>query len=256
MTTDEILARLTTKTFGRNLHLFPSLGSTNDKARELASGGAPEGSVVIALDQTNGRGRQDRSWVSEPGKNLTFSVVLRPRIPAGFLGVVSLYAAAATAAAVSSLAGKPAGCKWPNDVVIGGRKVSGILCESTITGTGVGAVIAGIGVNVNQREFPPAISGVATSIALERGPDADLAAALCALLESLESLYAPSESSWPAAVVSAWTARNVVLGSRVEAERSAGRITGIARSVTATGALRIDTDAGPVDVSAGDVHLV
>jgi BirA family biotin operon repressor/biotin-[acetyl-CoA-carboxylase] ligase len=256
MTSDEILAGLTTSTFGRQLHVHASLGSTNDRAKKLASQGAPEGSVVVALDQTNGRGRQERSWISEPGKNLTFSVILRPRIRAELLGVVSLYAAAATAAAVSALAGKRAGCKWPNDVVIGGKKVSGILCESTITGTGVEAVIAGIGVNVNQREFPPSIASGATSIALESGSDTDLAAALRGLLESLESLYRPADNDWPGSVLEAWTARNVILGSRVEARRGASMVTGIARSVTPTGALRIETDAGPLDLSAGDVHLL
>jgi len=256
MTRDDILGRLTTATFGRHLHFFESLGSTNDTAKDLASQGAPEGTVVVALDQTNGRGRQERSWLSEPGKNLTFSIVLRPAIAAEFLGVVSLYAAAAVAGAVSSLSGKRAGCKWPNDVVVGGKKVSGILCESTISGSRVESVVAGIGVNVNQRGFPPSIAAAATSIALERGADAPLPDALCALLASLESLYRPADSGWPAAAVAAWTASNVVLGSRVEAERGRTRVSGIARSVTPWGALRIDTGDGTLDPAAGDVHLV
>lgn len=256
MTADDIRARLTTATFGRELRVFGSLGSTNDAARELAAEGAPEGTVVVALDQTKGRGRQDRSWTSEPGKNLTFTVVLRPGIPAEYLGVISLFASAAVAAAVTSLCGKDAGCKWPNDVVVGGRKISGILCESTITGSTAGAVVAGIGLNVNQRNFPAPLAGNATSIALERGSDADLAAALGEVLAALESLYRPGEPGWPASMAAEWTARNVVLGSRVEAERGPVRVSGIARSVTSSGALRIETDGGTVDLAAGDVHLV
>jgi BirA family biotin operon repressor/biotin-[acetyl-CoA-carboxylase] ligase len=256
MTSDDIRARLTTTTFGRDLRVYESLGSTNDRAKDLAARGAPEGTVVVALDQTKGRGRQERSWVSEPGKNLTFSVVLRPRMPAEFLGVISLYASAAVAAAVSSLSGRPAGCKWPNDVVVGGKKISGILCESTISGSTAGAVIAGIGVNVNQREFPAALASGATSIALESGSDADLAASLCELLGALESFYRPGDPDWPASVVAEWTARNVVIGSRVEAEHGPSRVSGIARSVTPSGALRIETAGGMIDIAAGDVHLV
>jgi BirA family biotin operon repressor/biotin-[acetyl-CoA-carboxylase] ligase len=256
MTADDIRAQLTTTTFGRDVRVFGSLGSTNDTARELAAGGAPEGTVVVALDQTDGRGRQDRLWVSEPGKNLTFSVVLRPGIPAEYLGVISLFASAAVASALTPMCGRDAGCKWPNDVVVGGRKICGILCESTITGSTAGAVIAGIGVNVNQRNFPAALAGGATSIAVERGSDADLAASLCGILAALESLYRPGDPGWPASMAAEWTARNVVLGSRVEAERGSSRVSGIARSVTPSGALRIETGGGTIDLAAGDVHLV
>jgi BirA family transcriptional regulator, biotin operon repressor / biotin---[acetyl-CoA-carboxylase] ligase len=256
LTINDIRSRLATDTFGRELRVYESLGSTNDTAKELAAQGAPEGTVVVALDQRKGRGRQDRSWISEPGKNLTFSVVLRPRIPAEILGLVSLYASAAVAAAVSSLSARTAGCKWPNDVVVGGKKISGILCEATINGSTAGAVVAGIGVNVNQREYPAEIAGTATSIALETGAETGLAAALAALLASLESLYRPADPGWPATVVAEWTARNVVLGSRVEADLGTSRISGIARSVTPSGALRIETPGGTVDLAAGDVHLV
>ncbi len=256
MTADDIRQHLTSETFGRSLHLFDSLESTNDTAKRLASQGAPEGTVVIALEQRSGRGRQNRTWISEPGKNLTFTVILRPRITPEFLGIVSLYASVAVATSVSSLTGKEAGCKWPNDVVISGKKISGILCESAISGNSVDSVVMGIGLNVNQREFPDDIAEKSTSLLLETGTATDLSAALCSVLGDLETLYLPSGAGWPAAMISEWTKRNVILGSRVEAMVRSSRITGIARSVTAAGALRIETDGRMVEVAAGDVHLV
>lgn len=256
MTAADILDRLTTKSFGREIRVHASLASTNDAAKDMAARGAPEGTVVVAIEQTAGRGRQDRSWHSAPGLNLTFSLIVRPKIVAGSIGVVSLFAAAAVAGAVSSLSGKDAGCKWPNDVVVGGRKISGILCESTVTGTKVSSVVIGIGLNVNQRTFPPDIARAATSIAIETGRDTETAAALAAVLASLEPAYRPEDPAWPADVVAAWTARNVVLGSRIRAERGPSLVEGIARSVTPQGALRVETASGEVELTAGDVHIV
>jgi BirA family biotin operon repressor/biotin-[acetyl-CoA-carboxylase] ligase len=256
MTSEDIRGKLTTRVMGTAVHLFDSLDSTNDTARGLARDGAPEGTLVVALEQKSGRGRQDRKWISEPGKNLTFSVILRPRIRPEFLGAVSLFASVGVAASVSAMAGKEAGCKWPNDVLVSGKKISGILCESAIAGGSVESVIVGIGLNVNQREFPGDIAEHATSLLIETGRMADLAAALSRVLGSLEEFYHPSDAGWPAVVASEWTKRNVILGSRVEVSGPMPRITGIARSVTATGALRIETDGRTVEVTAGDVHLL
>jgi BirA family biotin operon repressor/biotin-[acetyl-CoA-carboxylase] ligase len=256
MTRESIEQCLSAKSFGRTLHFFETIGSTNDEAKRLAAEGAPEGTVVVALEQTAGRGRQDRSWLSEPGKNLTFTIVLRPRIAPASLGVVSLYASAATAECVTSLAGKPAGCKWPNDVVLSGRKIAGILCESSISAAGVAFAVVGIGLNVNQEVFPAGLAARSTSVAIETGRTTDLSRALCSLLGTLEARYAPAGDGWPASVIGEWTKRNVVLGSRVEAVSGSGRIGGIARAVTGAGALVIETPGGAVEVSAGDVHLV
>ncbi|HLF14173.1 MAG TPA: biotin--[acetyl-CoA-carboxylase] ligase [Bacteroidota bacterium] len=256
MTADDVRERLTTKSFGRSLHFYESLDSTNTTAKRLASEGAPEGSVVIALDQKSGRGRQDRTWVSEPGKNLTFTLILRPRIRPEVLGIVSLYASAAVAASVSSLSGREAGCKWPNDVVISGKKISGILCESAVQGNAVDSVVVGIGLNVNQLEFPEDIAAKSTSLALETGRAIRLDAALCTVLGELETLYRPSGAGWPDEVISWWTKRNVILGSVVEGMRGSSRITGVARSVTTAGALLIETEGRMVEFASGDVHLV
>ncbi len=157
------------------------------------------------------------------------------------------------------MAGKEAGCKWPNDVLVSGKKISGILCESSIAGDSVQSVIVGIGLNVNQRVFPGDLADRATSILIETGRTTDLAAALARVLGNLEEFYRPSDAGWPAAVASEWTKRSVILGTRVEVSGPmprSNRITGIARSVTPSGALRIETDDRTVEVTAGDVHLV
>lgn len=255
MNAESVISRLATKTFGRRIEVHGSLGSTNDEAKRLAAAGAPEGTVVVALEQRAGRGRQDRTWIAEPGKNLTFSIVLRPGLPADRLGVIPLFASAAVASRVSAVCGKPAGCKWPNDVLVSGRKISGILCESTITGTRAASVVVGIGLNVNQVEFPAAIAGDATSIALETGSESDLPGTLASLLGDLESAWRPEDPGWPGAVVGEWTRRNVVLGKLVEVVRGATTIAGVAREVTEAGTLRIETGGGAVEVAAGDVHL-
>ncbi len=259
MTEEGIRSHLETTMMGRELHLFESLDSTNDTAKRLALEGAPEGSVVAAFDQRAGRGRQNRRWIAEPGMNLTFSVILRPQINPEFLGVVSLFASVAVASSVGEMAGTDAGCKWPNDVLLSGKKISGILCESSISARSVESVIVGIGLNVNQREYPVDIARTATSLFIETGRVIDLPAALGRVLGALEKFYRPSDAGWPAAIVTEWTKRNVILGTRVEVAGTtarSNRIRGIARSVSPTGALRIETDGGTLEVTAGDVHLI
>lgn len=256
MTEADVLRHLTTELFGRSLRVFDALDSTNDEAKRLACAGAPEGTVVVALEQRAGRGRQNRAWHSEAGKNLTFTLILRPRIDPASLGIVSLFASVAVANSVSGLSGKAAGCKWPNDVLVGGKKISGILCESVISGNVVESVIVGIGLNVNQRKFPNGLAARSTSLLLETGSAHDLPAALATLLGDLEALYHPAGPDWPGTVVAEWTRRSVILGSGVEVSAGPRTIAGIARSVTPSGALCIETDGRIVEVAAGDVHLV
>jgi BirA family biotin operon repressor/biotin-[acetyl-CoA-carboxylase] ligase len=264
--------------FGGTIHFFPSLDSTNTKARELSDGGAPEGTVVVSGAQTAGRGRQGRPWISEPGKNLLLSVILRPRIDPDLLGTISLYASVSVAACVGAACGAPAGCKWPNDVVVSGKKICGILSESVVTARGVDAVILGIGLNVNQETFPaapgvppgnggpggPGLPGTrsgplhlnATSMRIETGRTHDLAEVLCALLAELETRYPSVRAGRTETILEEWTRRSVILGSRVNVERGGSSFSGIAAGLAPTGALRVDTPGGTVEVTAGEVHLL
>ncbi len=237
------------------VHVFSSLDSTNSRARELAAAGAPEGTVVVAHVQTAGRGRQGRGWMSEPGKNLLMSLLLRPGIPPEFLGIISLYASVSVAAVVEKITGGSAGCKWPNDVMVAGRKICGILSESALTPEGVGAVILGIGLNVNQETFPGLPDTGATSLRLETGADHDLAGVLCSLIGELAHRYGSVTRRDSGRIIDEWTRRSVILGSGVRVDRGGTIIAGTALGVAPNGALRIGTPDGVVDVVAGEVHI-
>ncbi len=237
------------------VHVFTSLDSTNSKARELAAAGGPEGTVVVAHHQTAGRGRQGRGWTSERGKNLLMSLILRPGIDPEFLGIISLYASVSVAATVEKFIGGTAGCKWPNDVIVSGRKICGILSESALTPDGVDAVILGIGLNVNQETFPGLPETGATSLRLETGAHHDPAGVLYSLLGELAIRYGSVTGGDSGRIIDEWTRRSVILGSGVRVDRGGTLITGTALGLAPNGALRIRTADGVVEVPAGEVHL-
>jgi BirA family biotin operon repressor/biotin-[acetyl-CoA-carboxylase] ligase len=209
--------------------------STNERAKQLAAGGAPHGTLVTADEQTAGRGRQGREWTAPPGSAVLMSVVLREldeRLP--------LTAAVAVCDAVPV----EAAIKWPNDVWIGGRKVAGILVEGRPQ---EGWAVLGVGLNVTTREFPPELAESATSLRLA-GLDLTPARVLDDVLASLSRwLGAP-----PARVFEAWRSVDALKGERV---RWAGG-EGVADGIDDSGALRVETSMGLVTLDAGEVHLL
>ena len=208
--------------------------STNERAKELALAGAPHGTLVTADEQTAGRGRQGRTWSAKPGDALLASLVLRSPDE-----LLPLRAAVAVAESLPL----PARIKWPNDVWLGGKKVSGILVEGRPQ---EGWAVLGIGLNVATRSFPDELSEIATSLALE-GAAISGEEALDALLASLERLLAAEAAD----VLAAWRERDALLGAPVQWNGGRGRGAGI----TDGGALRVETDAGIVELDAGEVHL-
>lgn len=175
---------------GRSLHVFPSTTSTNDEAKRGAKEGAPHGAVWLAESQTAGRGRQGRTWVSPPGENLLASVLLRLDVAPAKVPRVALVAGLAVRDAVARAAqGADVRIKWPNDVLVGDRKVAGILVETVSGGprkAGAHAVVVGIGINVHTRMFPEDLAERATSIALVSGAPPDRATVLADVLASLD----------------------------------------------------------------------
>ena len=208
--------------------------STNERAKELALDGAPHGTIVTADEQTAGRGRQGRAWIAAPGETLLLSIVLR-----SVDELLPLRAAVAVAESIPM----PTRIKWPNDVWVGGKKVSGILVEGRPQ---EGWAVLGIGLNVATRSFPEELSEIATSLALE-GAELSQGDALDSLLESLERLLAADGAD----VLAAWRERDALLGEPVA--WNGGR--GIGAGVTDGGALRVETDSGIVELDAGEVHL-
>jgi BirA family biotin operon repressor/biotin-[acetyl-CoA-carboxylase] ligase len=219
-------------------------GSTNATALAMAADGAPAWTLVAAGHQTEGRGRLGRTWADRPGRALLCSVVLRPTLPPERLGLVSLAAGAALATAVADADGPRVRCKWPNDLLVDGKKVGGILAESEVRDREVNHVVVGTGVNLD----PPAELADAGAVG-----DVDPERILVAYLSSLRRLLdGPSEG-----IITAWRTVADTLGRQVEGTTVDGdAVGGIAADVDGDGALLVDTDAGRVRIAFGAVAHV
>lgn len=182
---------LDTTVFGRKAVLLASTLSTQGDVLKLAEQGQAEGAVVIAEEQTGGRGRFGRQWFSPPGKGIWMSVLLRPDLPLQHTPQLTLLTGVAVCRAVRACSGADAGIKWPNDVLIDGRKVCGILLESTVEDHEVRYCIAGIGVDVNfdPEDYPEDLTTIATSLKMETGHPVDRTKLTAAILTELEQLY-------------------------------------------------------------------
>ncbi len=250
----EVKPLLATRRFGQALRAYDTVDSTNTLAMAWADVGAAEGSTVMAEFQRMGRGRQGRRWNAAPGKNLMLSVILRPRLQPLQLGLITLAASLAVFDVLRHVASPvEASVKWPNDILLAGRKCCGMLLESLLSPAKAPVVVLGIGLNVNQNTFPPELEQRATSILLETGqqtPRGMLAASLLARLEHrYESLHLHS-----AAITSEYTCHLHDLGKTVSV-KGPPPVTGKALGVTETGALRLQADAGEYVVHAGDATL-
>ena len=230
------------------VHVLQSVGSTNDLVAAAARAGQAEGLVVVAEHQTGGRGRLDRQWVSPPRAGLTFSVLLRPAVPASVRPWVPLLLAAAAAEALSARCDLDVWLKWPNDLLAGGRKVGGVLAEATGD-----AVVVGIGVNVSTRrdELPREDT---TSLALETGGVVDRVPVLLAMLRAM----GPAYTAWDGdaeEVARRYRARCDTIGRPVRVALPDGRtLTGEAADVDGNGCLVVRAaDGTTTAVSAGDV---
>jgi BirA family biotin operon repressor/biotin-[acetyl-CoA-carboxylase] ligase len=262
---------LTTDRLGRVHEHHASLGSTNDRALEWLSSGAPDGALVTADHQSAGRGRLGRAWSSPAGRDLYASAILRPGMPAQGFGALALavgvgvrdglLAAYGGADAWAKQGWPELALKWPNDVLLGGRKLAGILCESRWRGREVELVI-GFGINVHRErdEFEPDLRARATSLALELAPEhrrgraAILAAVLAQLEHNLERFFAGGF----AAIRSRYEPHCLVIGKTIEVAEPSGRgFMAIAESLDDDGALRVrPREGGPsVRVESADVWL-
>ncbi len=253
-----IEAVLTTRTFGRNLVLLPRTGSTNDVAKDLVTQNAPEGTVVLADEQTAGRGRMGRHWSAPPGTCLLCSILFRPDLLLTQAQWLTMLCALAAADAVDQVAGLQASLKWPNDLIVKSsswKKLAGVLTETGVMGERLEFVVVGIGVNVNvaPRDLP-ALAPDATSILAETGREVDRATLLAALLAGVETRYTRLQAG--KSPQSEWAARLATLGQPVEASTCAGTLTGVAESVDQDGALLLRAPDGALHrLVAGDVTL-
>lgn len=189
ITAEEVGSQLHTEWMGQNCIFLESVGSTNNYAKKLAEEGAPAGTLVIAEEQTSGKGRRGRSWETPKGSNIAMTLLLRPKIRPEHASRLTLLMAMAVARAVRKATGLPAGIKWPNDVVVNGRKVCGILTEMNSEVDYINYVVIGTGINVNQEEFPEEIAGTAGSLRRELGRKVSRSQLIAASMEELEQIY-------------------------------------------------------------------
>lgn len=244
---------LATRSFGRSLIFEPSVGSTMDLARDAALHGAAEGTLALADEQTAGRGRLGRSWVTPPAVNLASTLVLRP--PASILRQIAMITPLAIVDAVADMTGLRADIKWPNDVQAGGKKLAGVLIESDLSDDDAPMVLAGAGINVNfdPRQYDE-IRDIATSLAAELGHAVDRETLFASYLLHFERLYDGAKAG--ASVRDRWRERLVTLGQRVTVTPPGGVISGVAEDVDGGGALLVRTgDGALVTIEAGDVTL-
>lgn len=235
-----------------------AIDSTNRWLLDEARAGAPEGLVVVADHQTAGRGRRGRTWSAPPGSSLLVSVLLRPRVEVGGVDIgrvhlLTMAAALALRAAIEQVAGVRAGLKWPNDLVVDDRKLAGLLAETELSAGGeLGAVVIGVGCNVEWGDFPPELVEGATACNLEAGRPVDRAQILDVFLAELAGRLDDLD-----AVPDAYRDALATLGRRVRVDLGARRIEGTATDIDASGRLIVTTDrGGPEIVAVGDVvHL-
>ena len=256
---DDLLARLgPTKAVGRDIRVFEQTTSTNDVAEKLARDGVPEGVVVFAESQTRGRGRLGRAWMSPTRKGLWFSVLLRPQLPPQDATQLTVISATALRRAVKTVAGISAEIKWPNDLLIRGKKTAGILTEMSAELDRLRHVILGIGVDVNldAAEFPAELRKLATSLKIEAGREISRAGLAVEILRELDADYARICAGKFPEVADEWEAACVTIGRNVTVHAGERRFRGHAESLDDDGSLLIRTEHGHLErVIGGDVTL-
>lgn len=252
----EIKRRSTARVMGAEIHHFLSVDSTNSVARALAREGAPEGTLVVAEEQTGGRGRLGRGWFSPRGLGNWSSLILRPGVPALRGPGITFAAGVATAEAIEAVTGLAPGLKWPNDILLNGKKVVGILTEMVTGAEWIEYVILGVGVNVNQPgdAFPGDLAASATSLRAELGRVISRSQLMAASLAAVEKWYGVFLDGGMEEILPAWRSRWLHRGKGVEISSPSGRLRGVAMDVDEMGALMLRTTAGTRErVLAGDL---
>jgi BirA family biotin operon repressor/biotin-[acetyl-CoA-carboxylase] ligase len=262
---ETIRARLSTRVIGSTLSVHREVDSTNRLAGDLAQAGTPDGTVIVAEAQTQGHGRLGRSWFSPPGMNLYLSILLARAHPQPLLTWIPLLAGVAVVRAIQEVTDLPTRLKWPNDVQADreghSRKIAGILTETIgRTPQGDGAVVVGIGINVNMphETFPEDLRPSASSLLIETGRPVDRIGLLARLLLEVEQRYEHLLEHGTAGLMAAYRELSDTLGRQVRVELvGGGLVEGSAEALAPDGALRLRTDNGTVvEIRAGDVvHL-
>jgi len=252
VTKESILSGLETEWAGCEIVYFKETDSTNRQARMLAKEGAPHGTLVIADTQSAGRGRRGRGWISPAGEGVFMSLIVRPNEQPSQVAKMSLTLALAVGRAIEQVTGLDARIKWPNDIVIDGRKVCGLLLEMDATAEKVESIVAGVGINVHQTQFDEEIAHTASSLDLLAGKRVSRSAIVRAFLAEFERAMALADE----AMMDAYRARSATIGQTVQVIGLNGTYTGTAKGITQSGTLLVELETGEVrEVLAADVSV-
>lgn len=250
VTASEIRDGLQTSLLGQSIVYHETIDSTNTLAQTLALNGAPEGTLVIADEQTAGRGRRGRNWFSPPHSGVWMSLILRPQLPVAHAAQITLVTAVAMARALTRLTGVEAGIKWPNDILFDKRKCCGILTEMHAEFDQVHHLVLGIGINVNvpQEQFPEELQSIATSLQGVKGEPIPRAEVVRAVMEELEPLYRRYvDGGGFASIREDWKRSNITLGRQIVAQTARGPITGEALDIDEFGVLLVRREDGETE---------
>lgn len=255
----ELTSRMKTKWAGRIVYYYDKTGSTNTDAKRLAAEGASHGTIVVADDQENGRGRRGRSWQSAAGSNVYFTIILRPEFEPDKASMLTLIMAMSVAEAVRDYCGIEAAIKWPNDIVVNKKKVCGILTEmeTALETNDIQYVVIGVGINTNQKEFPEDVRKIAGSLVNEGGKKVSRVGMIQKVMERFEENY---ESFVKVKDLSqmrqAYDALLVNKGRQVKVLDPKGEYTGIAEGINEKGELLVQKEDGRTEaVYAGEVSV-
>jgi BirA family biotin operon repressor/biotin-[acetyl-CoA-carboxylase] ligase len=254
---DDLAARIgKSRVIGRDIRVFEQTTSTNDIAARLAQDGVKEGVVIFAESQSKGRGRLGRTWISPPRKGLWFSILLRPNMRPQAATQLTVAGATALVRAIQQQTEIEPEIKWPNDILIRGKKVAGILTELTAELERVKDIVLGIGVDVNIDEFPADLRRIATSLKIETGAHVDRAALAAAMLRELDRDYARICAGEFAEVAEEWQERCTTIGKAVSIRLGDRVVRGLAESLDSDGAMLLRTEHGHLErIIGGDVTI-
>lgn len=245
---DQLTSRLDTSAFGKTIHYLETVESTQNLARAAAEEGAAEGTLFLAEQQLNGRGRMGRNWVSPRGKGVWMSMVLRPSVPIHFAPQLTLMTAVALCRSLKRITSLPIGIKWPNDLLIEGKKISGILLESAAEDERLRYVIAGIGISVNleEQDYPEELLEKATSLRISAGRKWLREDVIADFLKEWEQLYFLYQEQGFGPIITLWEALSVSLGKPARLITPQGDMMGIPIGLDESGAIRIQLSDGTV----------
>lgn len=253
---DKLKSVIKTELFAKKIYSFWSIGSTNEFAHNRAIQGEPEGTLVIAEQQVRGRGRKNRRWDSPFNKGLWFSVVLRPNIVSDQVGLIPFLAGVAVAEGIENFTGLKPEVKWPNDLLLNGKKICGILSEAEFRNGKIRFIILGIGINVHHKphEFPDEFRDRATSLRAESNLRIDRSELLAEILFQLEKNYRTMQSQGFAPIISNWKKRCPHLGKQVTIIQDDERLEGIFEDLNEQGCLMLRTRDGELKkIVTGDL---